>query len=163
MFSSVADVIKHYNKGEKEMNVTKMEFRYFNGHQNLYMTADVEIPKFDKVIDINSTTHMHYGINEHGLVNFGIWNDIESKRPGHGGFWSSRESIVGPMIGEKLVGIGLNGFGVSIIKEKLEAILPEGYYIEERPLGGNETYYVINGGDKSNTEARQVYAGYQKG
>lgn len=144
------------------MKIHEMEFRYFNECQNLYIKADVEIPKFDKVIDLNKTTHLHYGINEHGIVNFGLWRDEEHKRPGHGGFWSSREGVVGPLIGEELVHVGINGYGVSMIKHRLEEILPEEYYIESKK-SGNEIYYEIQGGDKTKYNGRQIYPGYQLG
>lgn len=118
------------------MKIIEMQFLYFNQHQNLYLLAETEIPKSNNIVELAPGERLHWGENEHGIVCFGLWYDDPKKRPGHGGFWSSREGVVGPIIGKQLVHVAVNRMAVSMEKSRLEAILPEQYHLVE-----NKTMY----------------------
>jgi hypothetical protein len=141
------------------MNIAAVRFEYFNGHQNMYIAviggneylANL-IPKFDQVITLSPGESIHWGKNEHGIVNFGLWYDDPKKRPGHGGFWSSRASVVGPLIGKRLVHVAINNFATCMTYEAVEKILPEEYHIVEGSYGSrsSETPYYIQRMDGNN-------------
>jgi hypothetical protein len=149
------------------MKIKSLTFQYFNREQNLYIRAEGEnlIPKFDRVIELGKGERIHVGENEFGVVNFGLWCDDEKKRPGHGGYWSSRESIVGPLIGKRLVHVAINSIAASMTVEALEAIIPDDYLIVSidgrGEKGKTETTYVIQREDGKNTETpyREIISG----
>lgn len=136
------------------MDVVSIQFQYFNQQQNLYIVTTTPniIPKFDRIITIEPGAHMHIGENEHGVVNFGLWRDDPNKRPGHGGFWSSRGSIVGPLIGKKLIHLVINRISTTMTDEKLLEILPDDYQIVDEPRSAKETYYTIQRKDGVNMD-----------
>lgn len=161
-----AGIARDHESEGTGVNITEIVFQYFNGIQNPYITAtgDNLIPKFDRVITMSPGQHMHVGENEHGIVNFGLWYDNERKRPGHGGFWSSRESIVGPLIGKRLVAVAINRIAVSMTVESLEKLLPDEYHIEERETKngkGTEVVYAVQRKDGSHqvTPYREIISG----
>ena len=127
------------------MKIHSIQFQYFNQEQNLYITAEGDnlIPKFDQVIEVAPGERMHIGENEYGVVNFGLWYDEVKKRPGHGGFWSSREAIVGPMIGKRLVHVSINRVSSSMTHAAVEALLPDEYFIEPRESSHKEKGKVV--------------------
>ncbi len=104
------------------MNISVIRFEYFNECQNVYIDAvgDDLIPKFENTIPVEEGGTIHWGVNEHGIVNFGLWRDDPKKRPEHGGMWSSRAGVVGPLIDRKMVDVGINGFAAHITVESLE-------------------------------------------
>ena len=61
-------------------------------------------------------------IPEAGTVKFGIWCDRSEDRLGHGGYWSSRAGVVGPMINKKLVWLGINNMSMHMTVEKVEEL-----------------------------------------
>lgn len=96
--------------------------------------------------------HLAWGdIPEAGTVKFGIWCDRSEDRPGHGGYWSSRAGVVGPMINKKLVWLGINNMSMHMTVEKVEELLKEHGFDEEYHIvevknnyGGSEeiSYYI---------------------
>lgn len=131
------------------MNIAWIRFDYFNEHHHMRIGViggqeyvSKLIPKFQHVIPLGGGESIHWGDNEHGIVNFGLWCDDPAKRPGHGGMWSSRGSVVGPLIGKRLVPVGINGISTHMTYEKVEEILPEEYEIQTQ-IVGNETYFEI--------------------
>lgn len=109
----------------KELNIKQIRFCHFNGIENVYIdlikdTFDIG-PKRDKVMAMNESCELHYGIDEElGLVSFGVWMFDENKRPSYNACWSSRPSIVGPMLGGlKLVDVAINNCSAHITVDKL--------------------------------------------
>lgn len=135
------------------MKIIDMKFQYFNQCQNLYITAEGDnlIPKFEHVISIETGSHLHYGENQYGIVNFGLWYDDPKKRPGHGSYWSSRESVVGPLIGKNLISVSINRVGVSMSEDALTPLLPSDYHIVTKTVGA-EIYHEIQRRDRNNEE-----------
>ncbi|KJD42557.1 hypothetical protein [Paenibacillus terrae] len=154
------------------MNIAWIRFEYFNGCQNVYIGVvggdeylNSLIPKFENTISVEEGETIHWGENEHGVVNFGLWNDNPDKRPGHGGMWSSRAGVVGPLIDRKMVDVGINGIATHITVEALEKLLPDDYEIRERDSYG-ETVYEVHRKDGNNTPSScvtQLHAGYWYG
>ncbi|MGG1618275.1 hypothetical protein [Paenibacillus sp. NRS-1781] len=149
------------------MNISGIRFEYFNECQNVYIDAvgDDLIPKFENTIPVEEGGTIHWGVNEHGIVNFGLWKDDPKKRPGHGGMWSSRAGVVGPLIDRKMVEVGINGSAAHITVEVLEKILPDEYEIRERDSYG-ETVYEVQRKDGNNVPSSRtttLNAGYWYG
>ena len=137
------------------MQITNIKFQYFNRKQNLYITAEGSdiIPKFNQFIPLGGGKTMHVGENNYGVVSFVLWCDQKEQRPGHGGFWSSRPSVVGPLIGKRLIDVAINGVSASMQVEVLEQILPEEFHIVERPnKTGNEISFEVQRKDGQNSE-----------
>lgn len=151
------------------MNIAAIRFEYFNQRQNIYidMVGGIEylrtlIPKFDNVIELGPGKRMYWGENEHGILNFGLWYDDPKLRPGHGGMWSSRESLVGPLIGKRLVSVAINNFATSMTVEALEKILPDEYQIVEETFtykSHTEICYYIQRKDGINTATERPTSG----
>lgn len=138
------------------MNIAWTRFEYYNECQHMHIGViggqeylGSLIPKFQHVIPLERGKSIHWGANEHGIVNFGLWCDDPIKRPGHGGMWSSRGSVVGPLIGKRLVPVAINGISTHMTYERVEEILPGDYEIQPRDVGG-ETFFEIQRKDGVN-------------
>lgn len=123
------------------MMIKELRLPYFNGCFNVYIdTYDkVEFPKKTEEYSINGGV-LRYGYDkETGIASFGLWYEQETKRPGHGGLWSSRESVAGPIMGLRLVNTAINMFSSSMTVEKLSEILPDDFEVIARYTGGGTT------------------------
>lgn len=141
------------------MKIKSIELPYFNNHYNVRIETEgrYTFPERTNTIPLpDEDAIMYWGENDDGVVSFGIWMLDPIERPGHGGYWSSRESVVGPMIGQKLVSIGINHFAASMTVEALENILPEGYEVRTRKLfegrEDEETLYEVQRKDGIDAE-----------
>lgn len=134
------------------MNIKKIEFHNFNQQQNMYITTEGEynFPERNQVVPVpRENAELRWGENGDGVVSFGLWYFDEDKRPGHGGLWSSRAGVAGPMIGKELVNVAINQVATHMTLEALQKILPDEYEVKKRSFGGELWYEIQLKGDES--------------
>lgn len=91
---------------------------------------------------------LNYGVSEDGVVSFGIWYEEERRRPGHGGYWSSRAGVVAPLIGVPMVDVVINRTARHLTVPAMEALLvaqglADMYHVVERNSHGEVVHEVV--------------------
>lgn len=122
-----------------------VRFVYFNRQWNVYINS---LPRVDFPQEPFNITEVEredktgkYILREwhaEGLPfpiwNYGFWyyDEYKTRRPGHGGEWSSRTSIINEMFGSSIMEIGFDSWACAIDVEDMRKLLPEGATIEEK-------------------------------
>jgi hypothetical protein len=111
-----------------------------------------------------ATGLLHYGISEDGVVSFGIWYEEERRRPGHGGYWSSRAGVVAPLIGVPMVDVVINRTAMHMTVPAVEALLAahgldSDYCVAERNSYGETVYEVVKAIGFCHIHQEKLYGG----
>lgn len=126
------------------MKIKKIEFHHFNQRENVYIETEGEydFPKKEHALKLTGEPGtIHWGMNDDGVVSFGLWYDDPDMRPGHGGYWSSRAGVVGPLIGCDMVPVAINNYSAHMTVPALEKLLPDGYVIVQRSSFDDDEFW----------------------
>lgn len=130
----------------------RVRFSWYNDKWNMSLeTSGYDDVGAGDIIHKVETDEGEYRLRKHPfkfftVYSFGFMYNKASRRPGHGGEWSSREGVINPIFGTNLVGTSINSAVAKLDKNDVEKLLPPGGTItlEKARFSNEEQYWTIH-------------------
>jgi len=135
------------------MDFTNVEVKLIHGELELYLSTDLPcnqaIPKFIESKNITNPKQekckMEWGINDLGIVHFGLLYEDKNLRPGSNSHWSSNSEAFEHYTGILTIPCCIIPkeswkMATHIMIDKVKEILPEGYLISLGNYGGYKIF-----------------------
>jgi len=131
----------------------KIALIYFNNCWNVYCEGDevtFRNPTESFTVRSDNSRSGEWRLRKHDgqiqipLYTFGYMADRLEARPGHGGEWSSRSSIVNEVFGVQLMEIAYNRVSCAVLVSDLQRLIGDQAQITPVVSGGETHFEVIN-------------------
>lgn len=133
----------------------KVSLKYFNQRWNVYVTSPDPYQKMELVSTLHKRNNYQTGewrLRMHKfaglsipLYSFGILDDEVSRRPGQGGEWSSRSSVVNAVFNSEIMEIAFDSWACAMDrKDVAKLVAPVGFDVRMF-ISGGETYWGVFG------------------
>lgn len=131
----------------------KITLKFFNNRWNVYATGDGISFKdsLTETLTVRSdrSPNSEFRLRKHEalqipLYTFGVFDDKKDTRPGHGGEWSSRSSVINSIFDVELIEIAYNNTHCAVSVSDFQKLLGDNAKVSPIVSGGETHFEVIN-------------------